>query len=148
MPSSVCSTASQMSQMSVAFDGQSMSLEQAIDKGIGQLQGFLNGLQCQLRTLAMMDDLSEDPVEDFKEMIGYTDKVDDAIDDMDLLFGELKDVTRQILGPCPKDCKLWYKGHVTERKVAAAAEREQRKSAMAAAKEFNSGLAAISEQKS
>ena len=147
MPSSVCSTASQMSQMSVAFDGQTMSLEQAVDQGINKLQSFLNAMQCQLRTLAGMDDLSDDPCEDFKEMISYTDKVDDAIDDMDMLFGELKDVTRQILGPCPKDLKPWHKEHVAKRKEAAAAERAQRKLQMAGAKAFNAGVASLNEQK-
>jgi len=50
MPSSICSTTSQMSQAPVMFEGREMSLEQAIDKGIMDLQSFLNGLQCQLRT--------------------------------------------------------------------------------------------------
>jgi len=110
-----------MSQAPVMFEGREMSLEQAVDKGVMDLQSFLNGLQCQLRTLAAMDDLSEDPAEDFKEMIGYTDKADDAIDDMEMLFAELKDVTRQILGPCPKVLSQWYKDHKRIRKEQAAA---------------------------
>ena len=141
MPRSVCSTTSQISQVSVAFEGTEMSLERAIDKGIIQLQDFLNGLQAHLRNLASLGDLSEDPVTDFQEMIKYTDATDDTIDDMEILFDELKSVNKQILGPCPKACKEWYKGHVTERKVAAAAEREKRKAAKTSVAAFNEAVA-------
>ena len=92
-----------------------------------------------------MDDLSDDPAEDFKEMIGYTDKADDAIDDMEILFAELKDVTRQILGPCPKSLSQWYKDHKRIRKEQAAAAWARRKEEKAAAREFNAGLAAMQE---
>jgi len=89
-----------------------------------------------------MDDLSEDPAEDFKEMIAYTDKAD-AIDDMEMLFAELKDVTKQILGPCPKVLSQWYKDHKRVRKEQAATAWARRKEEKAAAREFNAGVAAM-----
>ena len=143
MPRSIDSTASDASRMSVLFEGKEIELETALDKGITDLQKFLNNLQCYLRELAQMDDLDEDECEDFKEMIKKTDLADDAIDDMGYIMSELKGVTRQILGPCPKDIKTWYKEHKEARKAAADKEKEDRKAAAARAKEFNAEKAKL-----
>ena len=125
------------------FEGKEIELESAIDKGISDIQQFLNNLQCYLRQLAAMDDLDEDEAEDFKAMLKFTDQADDAVDDMEYLMSELKNVTRQILGPCPKSIKEWYAGHKTTRKVAAMKDREERKANAARAKAFNSGKIAM-----
>ena len=106
MPSSVSSTSSQMSQMSITFDGQDMSFSDAIDKIFPQLQTYLNRLQCKERVLCGMDDLSDDPCEVFKMAIEHTNGADDDIEDMMLLFEQLKDVNRQILGPVPKKYQI------------------------------------------
>ncbi len=129
--------------MSVTFEGKEYNLEQAIDKGIGDLQQYLNDLQCYLRELAAFEVLDDDENEDFKQMTGYTDKADDAIDDMDVIFAELKAVTRQILGKCPKGAKAWYVAHKEERKRAAAVDKAARLKAKEDAKAFNAGKAAL-----
>ena len=89
-----------------------------------------------------MDDLAEDECDDFKQMLEYTDKTDDAILDMQHLMESLKDVTRQILGPCPKELKTFYKEHKEARKLAEKNDRERRKEEAARAKEFNEALEA------
>ena len=137
MPSSVSSTSS---QMSITFDGQDMSFPDAIDKIFPQLQTHLNRLQCKERVLCGMDDLSDDPCEDFKMAIEHTNGADDDIEDMMLLFEQLKDVNRQILGPVPKVIKPWYKDLVAKRKEAVVAERLKRREAVKVAKAFNDAL--------
>ena len=145
MPSSVCSTSS-MADMQVLYEGKEMTLRQAAQKSIRDLQTFLNGIEGDLMAICEIDDLDDDPDKDFRKMIQITDATDDKINGVNMLFEKLTGVTRIALGPCPKVTRQWYKEHVAERKAALAAERAKIKAEKDAAKAFNAGLDALNEE--
>ena len=135
-----------MADMQVLYEGQEMTLRQAAQKSIRDLQTFLNGIEQDLMAICEIDDLSPDPDTDFRKMIEITDATDDKINGVNLLFERLTGVTRIALGPCPKVTRPWYKQHVAERKAALAAERAKIKAEKDAAKAFNAGLATLDEE--
>lgn len=125
------SQASQLSQMSVSYFGEEIDLESAISNCFREIQTFLNNTEYTLRMLAMLCDQDGD----YKTCLEYNDNVEDAIDGMNDLFKELKNIMSQIsLKPQDAEEKEIYKKHKEERKLkkaeekaAAKAEKEEAK---------------------
>ena len=85
MPRSVCSTSS-MTDMQVLYEGKEMTLRQAAQKSIRDLQTFLNGIEGDLMAICEIDDLDDDPDKDFRKMIQITDVTDGKINGVNILF--------------------------------------------------------------
>jgi len=115
---------STMSQQSVSYFGEEVELEQAIDSCFRDLQTFLNGLQCSLRSLATLSDMGVG----FEEALKHGDDIEDSIDDMAPLFKELKSLMSQImLKPEDNEEKEILKKHKLERKQKKDQEKQLKK---------------------
>ena len=95
-----------------------------LDETVKGIQKHLNDLQLQLRQVAQ----SEDRNDDFEEIVEFTDKIEDDVDEMIFLFNDLKSVADQIKGPTPKDKKQWYLEHKLKRKEDQQKEKAEKKS--------------------
>ena len=107
--SSICSNAS-----SINFRGEEVEVDVAIDSLFQEIQQNLNNCQCSLRELSM----SEERADTFLEAVGHHFEIDDYVDTLLSLFSELKGVSKQCLGTCPKEHKDEYKKLVDDRKEA------------------------------
>ena len=129
---SQCSNASSM----VSYRGEEIDLEQALDENIRELQCFLNSLQCSLRQINMGNEQDLEYADALKE----SDNVEDAIDDMQYLFQELRDIAHQLVGE-PNDAieRAYLKSHKAERKIyfqtKAAAKKAEMKAQKMSSKE-------------
>ena len=120
------SQCSNMSVMSVSYNGEEVSLETALDDVFQKLQMTLNSMQCSVRTLAMLTDQDAD----FQEAVKYGDEIEDFIDNMFWLFKDLKNVNSQImLHPDTPEEKEFLKAHKVARKIKKNAEIAERKAA-------------------
>ena len=71
-------------------------------------------VQCRLRTLAADSERDDD----FQEMIGTADMLENDIDDMQWLFQDLRSMCYQIVGPAETaEEKAWLKSHKVVRKA-------------------------------
>ena len=105
---------SSASSVSVSLNGQEMDLEAALDETVRGLQQHLNMVQCRLRTLAADSERDDD----FQEMIGTADELENDIDNMQWLFQDLRSMCYQIVGPAETaEEKSWLKAHKIQRKV-------------------------------
>ena len=95
------SIGSAFSEMSVSFEGEEVDLETALDDIFKRIQEFHNGTHCDVRTLAMLPEQDDDYMESFKLFVGIGDNIDGITD----LMKELKGITRQLIGPVPKEYK-------------------------------------------
>ena len=118
------SISSSGSQISINYNGTEMDLETMLDETVKGIQKHLNDLQLQLRQVAQ----SEDRNDDFHEIVEFTDAIEDDVDEMILLFEDLKDVASQIRGKTPKDMKEWYIDHKLKRKQEKQKEKAEKKS--------------------
>jgi hypothetical protein len=90
---------SSASSVSVSFRGEEVDLERALDETVRDLQQHLNMVQCRLRTLAADSERDDD----FQEMIGTADMLENDIDDMQWLFQDLRTcVTKSLAPPKPQ----------------------------------------------
>ena len=92
--------------------GDEIDLETCLDELYKDVQQNLNNSQCSVRELAR---LTED--DDYIECLQVHYSVCDYVDILSELFKELKDVSKQVLGPCPKDLKDEVKKLTTDRKA-------------------------------
>jgi len=122
---SVASSAA--SCISVAYDGQVMSLEDALDKAMKGIQQRMNDLHFKMTALAALTEQEVDDESDFKESVEFEDVCEDLVDGMIHLLKELPDMAAKIRGTCPKECREWYKLHRAERKAFLAKLKEERK---------------------
>ena len=83
-----------------------------MDELYKDVQQNLNNSQCSVRELAR---LTED--DDYIECLNVHWTVCQYVDILSELFKELKDVSKQVLGPCPKDLKDEVKKLTTDRKA-------------------------------
>jgi hypothetical protein len=105
---------SSASSVSVSFRGEEVDLERALDETVRDLQQHLNMVQCRLRTLAADSERDDD----FQEMIGTADMLENDIDDMQWLFQDLRSMCYQIVGPAETaEEKAWLKAHKVVRKA-------------------------------
>ena len=117
----------------VLFQGQEMTLEQALDKTFKDVQGGLNSLQRNLEQLAVLEEqFLEDS--DYKRAVELEDSTTDLTSMLTELLSELPEIAGDIRGPPPDSLKIWYKEHKLRRKAMATAEKERRKAAADAAK--------------
>ena len=93
---SVCSNSS---QMSVSVFGDEMPIDEALDQIFLDLQSNLNSCHCSIRSLAMSDERADT----FLEAGGLVLEINGFADEIQTLFRELKSVSKQLLGRCPKE---------------------------------------------
>ena len=124
---SQCSNASSM----VSYRGEEIDLEQALDENIRELQCFLNSLQCSLRQINMGNEQDLEYADALKE----SDNVEDAIDDMQYLFQELRDIAHQLVGePSNAEERSYLKAHKAQRKLYFQDKAQKKKAEMKAQK--------------
>lgn len=120
------SVSSNGSSISINYNGQEMDMEGMLDETIRGIQHFLNDLQMTLRNVAASDDRNDD----FPEIVELTDRIEDDVDNMILLFEDLKTVANQIRGKTPPDMKDWYLDHKLKRKEQKQKEKAEKKSSV------------------
>lgn len=118
------SVSSNGSSISINYNGEEVDLETMLDSVIRGIQSHLNDLQMTLRNVAASDDRNDD----FHEVVELTDHIEDDVDDMVLLFEDLKNVASQIRGKTPPDMKEWYLDHKLKRKEQKQKEKAEKKS--------------------
>jgi hypothetical protein len=112
------SVASAMSDMSVSFQGSEVPLETALDEVFLQMQEYVNGIHCNTREFVGMFDQDDDYLLELDKTL----EVHDSIDDMALLFKELKSVLKQCLGKPPAELKAQVKTKLDAHKAARKAK--------------------------
>lgn len=130
---STCSSAA--SERSCVFQGETMSVEQALEEVIRSTQGALNNLQENLRALCTSEEQRVDDDEDFRECCRLEAETCDLVDMITRLLGELPPIAAEIRGACPPETKEWYAAYKLERKNAAAADKARRTEAARQSKE-------------
>ena len=113
------SVSSNGSCMSVTFQNDDVPLEECLDEIFMSLQGFLNTLHMDTRTMSQLDDRNED----YEFQLNHILKIGDIIDDMSDLFRELKAVSRQVIGKPPKGEEIAMKKLVEDHKLARKMEK-------------------------
>ncbi len=97
---------SQMSQMSVSYNGSEVPLEAALDDCFKRLQASLNNTHMDTRALAMVAEQDAD----WTTACQYQVNITQYIDEMMMLFKELKKVVVQVRGkPANEEEKLILK---------------------------------------
>jgi hypothetical protein len=130
---SLCST---MSTMSVSIFGEEVVLETAVDNIFIKIQTSINDTHCEVRNLCM--DLDRE--NDFKISYEHHDSICNYVDDLNVLFKELKSVSSQVLGkPDNDDDKQWLKSKIERKKLEAKILKENAKSAKDAAAKCHGG---------
>ena len=124
---------SHASEISVSFHGKEVSLEEAIDSTMTNIQNYLNKLQQALRCLAMIpdqecgDDVFKASVEMELEINEFVDAICDCAD-------ELTPIAAEIRGPAPPSCKEWYKHYLADLKAKKTRDKLNAKAAKDSAK--------------
>ena len=118
--SSVGSSASTM--ISFRDGDEEVELETALDELYRDIQQNLNHSQCSVRELARLRE--ED---DFMECIHIDFAIKDYVDILNNLFKELCDISKQVLGPCPKEYREDYKKICDERRQKKKREKQEAK---------------------
>jgi hypothetical protein len=107
--SSINSTCSSV----VSFRGtEEVDVSSALDILFAELQDNLNSCHCSVRQLAM----SEERADSYMEAATHHFAIEDFVDLLLVLFKELKSVSKQVLGTCPKDYKDEFKALQEKRK--------------------------------
>ena len=88
------SQASNMSMASVSYCGSEMPLGEALDECFTELRGTLNSLHCYTREIGMMAEQDNDYLTGLKKSI----QISDGVDEIMVLFTELKSVVKQVIG--------------------------------------------------
>jgi len=108
----------------VSFRGEDeMDVGEALDVLFSEMQNNLNSCHCSVRQLAM----SEERADTYMEAAEHHLAIGDYVDILVVLFKELKSVSKQVLGPCPKDYKDEFKALQEKRKQAKKAAKEKEK---------------------
>ncbi len=125
------STCSMMSSFSVSLFGEEVKLEKAIDDIFKQIQDSINHTHYQIREMCM--DLDRD--DDFKVSFGHYEKINNYVDDLGILFKELKSVSIQVLGkPNTDEEKIWLKEKLARKKLEVQMTKDNAKREKEAAK--------------
>lgn len=107
---SICSNGS----VFVGHRGDAMTLDDALDETIRDLQKHLNMVQVKLREIATI--VEQDP--EFKEEVKLSDELDDNLRNMEWLFTDLRFMAYDLITiPDEPDDKAWFKQHKIERKA-------------------------------
>jgi hypothetical protein len=141
-------TSSRSSEISVSYNGNEMSLEEALDRCMREVQNYMNHLQSSMRQLAALDE-QEIGDELFQEATRVDLEVQELVDNIHESTNELSEISEQIRGKPPSPAaKKWFAEHrraLKDRKqkeaAAKAAKKEAEKAAVASAK-----LASVAEK--
>ena len=87
------------------------------------MQQQLNYSQCAIRQLAACPEQDDD----YLEAVKIYFELDDYVEGILGLFKELQSVSKQCLGPCPKDKKDQFAKMVADRKERKKREKEEAK---------------------
>jgi len=125
------SVSSSGSQISINYNGQECDLEQMLDlvitgKGPEEpgIQSLINQIQYTLRNLVQCEDRGDT----YQETVSLVDEITDMVDDISILFEDLKTVAVQVLGkPETPELKEWYAQHKLKRKEQKAKEKLENK---------------------
>ena len=121
----------------VSFRGDDdVDLDTALRELYQDLQNNLNQTQCSIRTLSLCEERSDT----FLEAVDIKFQLDDFIDVLMELFDELKDVSKQCLGICPKEHRVEYKKLCDDRKEKKKKEKDNKKLMMKQMKDLELGL--------
>lgn len=96
--SSLCSN---MSSVSINYDGEEHDLDEAVDYVFKELQEHINGTHVQIREMCQWDLRGES----YEEVKVYFDKMADHIKEGSALFKDLLKIMKQIMPPKPKALK-------------------------------------------
>lgn len=108
----------------ISFRGDdNMPVDEALDLLFRELQSNLNRTQCSIRELAN----SEEKNDTFLEAAEHYFAIDNYVDVLLGLFTELKSVSKQVLGTCPKEYKEEYKALCDKRKADKKHEKDNQK---------------------
>lgn len=107
----------------VSFRNEDIELDEALRLLYTDIQSNLNSSQCTLRNLSLCPERSDS----FIEAVEIYHELNDFIDVLMELFDELKDVSKQCLGPVPKECKAEFKALVDARKEKIKKEKDEQK---------------------
>jgi hypothetical protein len=104
----------------VSYRGEDrVELDEALNSLYGDIQTHLNYSQCSIRQLAACPEQDADFIEAVKIYFELTDYVECLLG----LFKELKGVSKQCLGKCPKEFKDEYKKMCDDRKDEKLAQK-------------------------
>jgi hypothetical protein len=117
--SSVGSTTSTI----ISFRGSEMELDEALDALYSEIQQQLNHSQCSIRSLACCEERNDT----FIEAVGIYHELDDHVLALLDMFKELQNVSKQCLGPVPKEHKDEYKKMTEDRKARKKKEKDDMK---------------------
>ncbi len=125
------SVSSAISDLSVSYFGQEVNLEEALDTTFKQIQTFVNDCHCSVRTLAMVPEQDDD----YMVALDLYHEIVVAIEGMTSLMGELKSISKQVLGKPPTELKqevakrvLDFKQRQLQIKVQAKADKANKPS--------------------
>ena len=107
----------------VSFRGAEIELDDCLNDLYKDIQEQLNYSQCAVRSLAC----SSEQDNDFLIAVGIHHELMDHVDSLLTMFKELQGVSKQCLGPCPKNLKDDYKKMVDDRKANKKKEKELEK---------------------
>ena len=134
--------------ISVAFNGQVMTLEEALDETMLGIQKQFNNLHVEMRQLAALTEQEIDEEEDFRESVLFEDSAYDLVNGMVRLLEEIPPMAAEIRGKAPPECKEWFVKHVAEREILAAEKVEHKAASVRAKAELKAKRAAeVSEGK-
>jgi hypothetical protein len=112
---------SNMSQISVMFEGKEQDLETVLRESFKGIQQFLNDTEFSVIQMSAM--LDQDA--DYKLMYAHGVEISDNVEGMLEILKELKSLPKQILPKGSKEEKLWAKQQDSDRKIAKDLKKEQ-----------------------
>jgi hypothetical protein len=127
---SVASSAA--SQREVSFQGEEVSVEQALVIVTDALRSAVNLLQTSLTNLCALEEQEVDADDDFKEAVAIEDRVNDCLDLFASHSRDLKKIAAELRGKCPPGSTQWWAGH----KAVRASEKKNKPAAAVAPMEF------------
>jgi hypothetical protein len=104
-------------------DNDEVDLDVCLSELYGEMQQQLNYSQCSIRQLAACPEQDDD----YLEAVKIYFELDDYVEGLLSLFKELQGVSKQCLGPCPKEKKEQYIKMVSDRKERKKKEKEEAK---------------------
>jgi hypothetical protein len=107
----------------VSFRGEEIELDNCLNDLYREIQHQLNHSQCAVRQLAASDERNES----FLEAVEIFFEIDDHVESLLTMFKELQNVSKQCLGPVPKEHKNEYKKMCDSRKEKKKREKLEMK---------------------
>ena len=121
----------------VQFQGETMTLEVALNKTIKTVQGALNDLERKLGLLASVEESLHDFEDDelFHQAVELEYEVQDLVRMLTTLLGDLPTIAADIRGAPPsKEARTWWVARKRKRKEELDREKAAEKAARAAEK--------------